>query len=64
MFALLRNVPGMNHPVVRIVIGIAVLAAALAVHNVIIGAVGALILVMGVVRGAGAITGRTPRGFQ
>jgi len=24
MFALLRNVPGMNHPVVRIVIGLAI----------------------------------------
>jgi hypothetical protein len=58
MFALLKDVPVVNHPVFRIVLGIAVIAAALAVHNVVIGAVGALILVMGLYHGRNALMAR------
>jgi Flp pilus assembly protein TadB len=58
MFALLKDVPVINHPVFRIVLGAALIAVAVAVlHNsVILIAVGALILIMGLVRGARDLT--------
>jgi uncharacterized membrane protein HdeD (DUF308 family) len=64
MFALLKDVPVVNHPVVRIVLGAGLVAVGLLVfhHNIIITAVGALLLVMGVVRGVSALAGRTQKG--
>ena len=64
MLALLKDVPVINHPVFRIVLGAALIAVAVAVlHNsVILIAVGALILIMGLVRGVRALTGRTEKG--
>jgi hypothetical protein len=58
MFALLKDVPVINHPVFRIVLGAALIAVAVAVlHNsVILIAVGGLILIMGLVRGARDLT--------
>jgi hypothetical protein len=66
MFALLKDVPVINHPVFRIVLGTALIAAGVAVlhDDVIILAIGALILIMGLVRGARAMTAHahTPKG--
>jgi uncharacterized membrane protein HdeD (DUF308 family) len=59
MLALLKDVPVINHPLFRIVLGAALVAVGLLVmhRDVIIIAVGALILVMGMVRGVSALTG-------
>ena len=64
MFALMKDVPVINHPVFRIVLGAALAAVGLLAlhHNIIITAVGALLLVMGVVRGVSALTGHTQKG--
>jgi uncharacterized membrane protein HdeD (DUF308 family) len=64
MFALLKDVPVVNHPVFRIVLGAALVAVGLVVlhHDVIITAVGALLLIMGLVRGVSALTGQTQKG--
>jgi uncharacterized membrane protein HdeD (DUF308 family) len=64
MFALLRNVPVVNHPAFRIVLGAALIAVGVAVlhDSVILIAVGALLLIMGVVRGVTALTGRAQKG--
>jgi uncharacterized membrane protein HdeD (DUF308 family) len=64
MLALLNDVPILNHPIFRIVLGAALVALGLTVlHlNIIITAVGALILVMGIVRGVNTLTGRTSKG--
>lgn len=64
MFVLLKDVPVVNHPVFRIVLGAALAAVGLAVlhHNVIITAVGALVLIMGLVRGVSALTGHAQKG--
>jgi hypothetical protein len=57
MFLLLKDVPVIGHPVFRIVAGAALVAVALMIphHNLIITAVGALLVVMGVVRGISAL---------
>ena len=64
MFALLKDVPVINQPVFRIVLGAALIAAGVAVlHDIVIlVAVGALILIMGLVRGALALTAHTQKG--
>jgi uncharacterized membrane protein HdeD (DUF308 family) len=64
MFALLKDVPVVNHPVFRIVLGAALVAVGLLVfhHNIIITAVGALVLVMGIARGVSVLAGHTQRG--
>jgi hypothetical protein len=64
MLALLKDVPVINHPVFRIVLGAALIALGLAVlhHSLIIIAVGAFLLVMGLVRGAGSLAGHTQKG--
>jgi hypothetical protein len=61
-FALLRNVPVINHPVFRIVLGAALIAAGLALHAIIVAAAGGLLLVMGVARGLTALTGHLRKG--
>jgi hypothetical protein len=60
MLALLRDVPVIGHPVFRIVLGAALVTVGLLLlhHNYVITAVGALILIMGLVRGVSALTGR------
>ena len=64
MFALLKDVPVVNHPVFRIVLGAALIAVAVALlhDSVILLAIGALILIMGLVRGTRALTGHTQKG--
>ena len=64
MLALLKDVPVINHPVFRIVLGAALIALGLAVlhHSLVIIAVGAFLLVMGLVRGAGSLPGHTQKG--
>ena len=64
MFALLNGVPVINNPVFRIVLGAALIAVALAVlhHSIILIAVGALLLIMGFVRGVSHLTSRTQKG--
>ena len=62
MFALLKDVPVINHPVFRIVLGAALIAAGLALHAIIVAAIGGLLLIMGIVRGVTALTGRTQKG--
>ena len=64
MFVLLKDVPVVSHPVFRIVLGAALAAAGLVVlhHHVIITAVGALVLLMGLVRGVSALTGHARKG--
>jgi uncharacterized membrane protein HdeD (DUF308 family) len=58
MLALLKDVPVINHPLFRIVLGAALVAVGLVVmhHDIILTAVGALILIMGLVRGLSALT--------
>jgi len=64
MFVLLKDVPVVNHPVFRIVLGAALAAVGLMVlhHNVIITAAGALVLIMGLVSGVSALTGHAQKG--
>ena len=64
MFALLKDVPVINHPVFRIVLGAVLIAVGVAVlhDSVILVAVGALILIMGLVRGTRALTARAQKG--
>ena len=64
MFVLLKDVPVLNHPVFRIVLGAALAAVGLVVlhHNVIITAAGALVLITGLVRGVSALTGHARKG--
>jgi len=62
MFALLKDVPVLGHPVFRILSGAALIAAGLALHAIIVAAAGGLLLVMGVVRGVSALTGHTQKG--
>lgn len=61
MFALLKDVPVINNPVFRIVLGAALIAIAVALlhDSIILIAIGALILVMGLARGTRALTGHT-----
>jgi hypothetical protein len=64
MFALLKDVPVINHPLFRIVLGAALIAIAVALlhDSVILIAIGALILIMGLVRGARSLTILTQKG--
>jgi len=62
MFALLKDVPVINHPVFRIVLGAAMIAAGLVLHQYILAAVGGFLVVMGVVRGYSVLTSRTQKG--
>jgi hypothetical protein len=64
MLALLKDVPVINHPVFRIVLGVAVIALAVAVlhDSVILIAIGTLILIMGLVRGTRTLTPHTQKG--
>jgi hypothetical protein len=64
MFALLKDVPVIGHPVSRIVLGAALIAVGLLVlhHSIIITAVGGFLLVMGLARGAATLTGHTRKG--
>jgi hypothetical protein len=59
MFALLNGVPVVNNPVFRIVLGAAliVIAVALLHSDIILIAIGAFILLMGLVRGYRNLTG-------
>jgi len=61
MLALLNGVPVINNPVFRIVLGTAliVIAVALLHDSIILIAIGALILIMGLVRGYRSLTGHT-----
>jgi hypothetical protein len=62
MLALLKDVPVINHPVFRIVLGAALVAAGLVLHQYLVIAVGGFVLVMGVVRGYSILTGHTQKG--
>jgi hypothetical protein len=64
MLALLKDVPVINHPVFRIVLGAALIAVGLLVlhRSIILIAVGGLLLVMGLVRGVRTLAGRTQKG--
>jgi hypothetical protein len=64
MFALLKDVPVINHPAFRIVLGVALIALAVAAlhDSIILIAIGALILVMGLVHGTRALTAHTQKG--
>lgn len=62
MFALLKDVPVINHPVFRIVLGAALIAAGLVLHQYILASVGGFLVVMGVVRGYSVLTDRTQKG--
>jgi hypothetical protein len=64
MFALLKDVPVINHPVFRILLGVALIAVAVAVlhDDIILLAIGALILIMGLVHGIRALTAHAQKG--
>jgi len=64
MFVPLKGVQVVNDPAFRIVPGAAPAAARLAVlhHDVIITAAGALVLIMGLVRGVSALAGHAQKG--
>jgi hypothetical protein len=59
MFALLNGVPVVNNPVFRIVLGAALIVVAVALlhSDIILIAIGAFILLMGLVRGYRNLTG-------
>jgi hypothetical protein len=65
MLALLKDVPVINHPVFRILLGAALIAVAVAVlhDDIFLLAIGALILIMGLVRGTRALTAHTQKGL-
>ena len=64
MFALLKDVPVINHPAFRIVLGAALIAVGVAVlhDSIILIAIGALILIMGLVHGTRALTAHSQNG--
>jgi hypothetical protein len=62
LFALLKDVPVVSHPVFRIVLGAALIAVGLTFHLIGLAVVGGLLLVMGIVRGVAALTGHTQKG--
>jgi len=64
MLALLKDVPVINHPVFRVMLGVVLIALGLAVlhHSLILIAVGAFLLVMGLVRGVSGLVGHTQKG--
>jgi hypothetical protein len=64
MLALLNDVPVLGHPVFRIVLGVALIAVAVLAlrDNIILIAIGALILIMGLVHGTRALTGHPQNG--
>jgi hypothetical protein len=64
MLALLKDVPVINHPVFRIVLGAALIALGLAImhRSLVITAIGALILIMGLVRGVSVLSGHARKG--
>jgi hypothetical protein len=62
MFALLKDVPVINHPVFRIVLGAALIAVGLVLRQYVVAAVGGFLVVMGGVRGYSVLTGRTKKG--
>jgi uncharacterized membrane protein HdeD (DUF308 family) len=64
MLALLKDVPVINHPVFRILLGVAVIAASLTVlhHDIMAIAIGAFILIMGLTQGTRALTARSQKG--
>jgi hypothetical protein len=62
LFALLKDVPVISHPVFRIVLGAALIAAGVALHLILLAAAGGLLLAMGVVRGVAALTGHAQKG--
>lgn len=62
MFALLKDVPVINHPVFRIVLGAALIAVGLVLHLYFVAAIGVLLLIMGLVHGTRALTGRAHKG--
>jgi uncharacterized membrane protein HdeD (DUF308 family) len=62
LFALLNNVPVIGHPAFRIVLGAALIAVGLALNLIYLDAVGAVLLVAGIARGAAALTSRTQQG--
>jgi len=63
MFALLKDVPVVNNPVFRIVLGIAliVIAVTLLHDEINLIAIGALILIMGLVHGFRRLTGHNQK---
>ena len=60
MFALLKDVPVINNPVFRIVLGAALIVIAIALlhDSIILIAIGALILIMGLFHGFRSLTNR------
>ena len=64
MFALLKDVPVINNPVFRIVLGAALVTVGLTIlhHSLILLTVGAFLLVMGLVRGFSGLAGHTQKG--
>jgi hypothetical protein len=64
MFWLLNDVPVIGNPIFRILLGAVLIAVAvLFLHSsILLIAVGALILVMGIVRGVQTLTGHAQKG--
>jgi uncharacterized membrane protein HdeD (DUF308 family) len=64
MLVLLKDVPVINHPVFRIVLGLAIIAAGVTVlhRDIIALAIGAFILLSGLVQGTRALTSRPQKG--
>jgi hypothetical protein len=64
MFALLKDVPVINHPEHRIALGAALIAVGVTVlhDSVILIAIGALVLIMSLVRGTRALSAHTQKG--
>jgi hypothetical protein len=62
LLALLKDVPVINHPLFRIVLGVALIAVGLVFHQVLLAALGGFLLVIGVVRGVSVLTGHGRKG--
>ena len=63
MLALLKDVPVISHPLFRIVLGAALIALAIVVlhTSIILIAVGAFLVVMGLARGFNSLTSHTQK---
>jgi uncharacterized membrane protein HdeD (DUF308 family) len=63
MLALLKDVPVINHPVFRLVLGAALILIGVLIlhHNIILIAVGAFIVLMGITRAYTLLTHRNEK---
>jgi hypothetical protein len=62
MLALLKDVPVINHPVFRLVVGAALIAVGLVLNHIIITVAGALLVLLGLARAYHLLTTHHQKG--